>query len=485
MDTLIVGAGLSGIGSAVHLRQGLPQQSVLILEARERLGGTWDVFRYPGIRSDSDMHTLGYSFKPWTGAKAIADGSSILQYVQETAQEFGVLPLIRFGHKVLSADWDSGAARWRVAVKRLADGTVLQVQCRFLLMCSGYYNYEHGYTPAFPGLGSFLGRVVHPQHWPQDLDYRGQRVVVIGSGATAMTLVPELAKLAAEVTLLQRSPTYVVARPSRDAIADALRRILPSNLAYALTRWKNVLTGLFYFTLARRKPQLAKARILQGAAQALPAGYPVDPHFTPTYQPWDQRICLVPDADLFAAISQGTARMVTDTIEMIEPQGIRLHSGALLTADVIVTATGLDLLGFGGMQIAVDGAPLHVGQCLSYKGMMLNGVPNFAYVFGYTNASWTLKSDLTGQYVLRLLHHMQRHGLDSVMPQLKDATVQPEPWVDFSSGYFQRALDRFPKQGSKKPWRLYQNYVRDLLALRWSTLEDGVLQFGKARPPSQ
>ena len=485
IDTLIVGAGLSGIGSAVHVRQGLPQQSVLILEARERLGGTWDLFRYPGIRSDSDMHTLGYSFKPWTGAKAIADGPSILQYVQETAQEFGVLPLIRFGHKVLSANWDSGAARWHVAVKRLADGTVLQVQCRFLLMCSGYYNYAHGYTPAFPGMDSFLGRVVHPQHWPQDLDYRGQRVVVIGSGATAMTLVPEMAKLAAQVTLLQRSPTYVVARPSRDAIADALRGFLPSAWAYALTRWKNVLTGLFYFTLARSKPALAKARILQGAAQALPPGYAVDPHFTPTYQPWDQRICLVPDADLFAAISQGKARMVTDTIEMIEPQGLRLHSGALLPADVIVTATGLDLLGFGGMQIAVDGAPLHVGQCLSYKGMMLNGVPNFAYVFGYTNASWTLKSDLTGQYVLRLLRHMQRHGLDSVMPQLKDATVQPEPWVDFSSGYFQRALDRFPKQGSKKPWRLYQNYVRDLLALRWSALEDGVLQFGKARLPSQ
>jgi cation diffusion facilitator CzcD-associated flavoprotein CzcO len=483
IDTLIVGAGLSGIGSAVHLRQGLPQQSVLILEARERLGGTWDLFRYPGIRSDSDMHTLGYSFKPWTGAKAIADGSSILQYVQETAEEFGVLPLIRFGHKVLSADWNSAAARWHVAVKRLADGTVLQVQCRFLLMCSGYYNYEHGYTPAFPGMDSFQGRVVHPQHWPQDLDYSGQRVVVIGSGATAMTLVPEMAKLAAEVTLLQRSPTYVVARPSRDAIADALRGFLPSAWAYALTRWKNVLTGLFYFTLARRNPELAKARILQGAAQALPAGYPVYPHFTPTYKPWDQRICLVPDADLFAAISQGKARMVTDTIEMIEPQGVRLQSGALLPADVIVTATGLDLLGFGGMEIAIDGIALNVAQCLSYKGMMLNGVPNFAYVFGYTNASWTLKSDLTGQYVLRLLRHMRRQRLDSVMAQLNDTTVQPEPWVDFSSGYFQRAQDRFPKQGSKKPWRLYQNYVRDLLALRWSALEDGVLQFGKARLP--
>ena len=481
VDTLIVGAGLSGIGSAVHLRQGLPQQSVLILEARERLGGTWDLFRYPGIRSDSDMHTLGYSFKPWTGAKAIADGPSILRYVQETAQEFGVLPLIRFGHQVLSANWDSAAARWQLAVKRLADDTVLQVQCRFLLMCSGYYNYAHGYTPALPGMDSFKGPVVHPQHWPQGLDYRGLQVVVIGSGATAMTLVPEMAKLAASVTLLQRSPTYVVSRPSRDAIADGLRRVLPAKIAYALTRWKNVLTGLFYFTLARRHPDLAKTRILQGAAQALPAGYPLDPHFTPTYKPWDQRICLLPDADLFGAISQGRARMVTDTIEMIEPQGIRLHSGEFLQADVIVTATGLDLLGFGGMQIAVDGRPLEVAKCLSYKGMMLNGVPNFAYVFGYTNASWTLKSDLTGQYVLRLLRHMRRKGLGSVMPQLNDATVLPEPWVDFSSGYFQRAMDRFPKQGSKKPWRLYQNYVRDLLALRWSALEDGVLQFGKAQ----
>ncbi len=485
VDTLIVGAGLSGIGSAVHLRQGLPQQSVLMVEARKRLGGTWDLFRYPGIRSDSDMHTLGYSFKPWTGAKAIADGPSILQYVQETAQEFGVLPLIRFGHKVLSADWDSAAARWRVAVQRLADDTVLQVQCRFLLMCSGYYNYEHGYTPALPGMDSFKGQRVHPQHWPQDLDYRGQQVVIIGSGATAMTLVPAMAKLAAHVTLLQRSPTYVVARPSRDAIADGLRRVLPAKIAYALTRWKNVLTGLFYFTLARRKPGLAKARILQGAAQALPAGYPVNPHFTPSYKPWDQRICLLPDGDLFGAISQGRARMVTDTIEMIESQGIRLRSGEFLQADVIVTATGLDLLGFGGMEIAVDGVPLRVAESLSYKGMMLNGVPNFAYVFGYTNASWTLKSDLTGQYVLRLLRHMRSHRFDSVVPQLNDSTVQPEPWVDFSSGYFQRAMDRFPKQGSKKPWRLYQNYVRDLLALRYSALEDGVLQFGKAPPSAQ
>lgn len=479
VDTLIVGAGLSGIGSAVHLRQGLPDASVLILEARERIGGTWDLFRYPGVRSDSDMHTLGYAFKPWTGAKAIADGPSILRYIEETAQEQGVLPLIRFGHRVLQADWDSASARWTLQVMRVADGQTLRLQCRFLLLCSGYYNYQHGHAPHFDGQENFAGRIVHPQHWPQDLDYRGRQVVVIGSGATAMTLVPEMAKLAARVTLLQRSPTFVVDRPSTDALGDGLRRLLPAAAAYALTRWKNVLTGMFYYALARRKPELATRRLLQGVAQALPAGYPVAQHFTPRYKPWDQRICLVPDGDLFAALRAGTAQMVTDTIDRFEAGGIRLHSGALLPADVVVSATGLDLLGFGGMQIAVDGQALQVSQALSYKGMMLQGVPNLAYVFGYTNASWTLKSDLTGQYVVRLLRHMRRKDWATVVPVLRDASVQPEPWVDFSSGYFQRAMDRFPKQGSKRPWRLYQNYLRDLLALRWSPLADGVLQFDK------
>ncbi len=479
VDTLIVGAGLSGIGSAVHLRQGLPDASVLILEARERIGGTWDLFRYPGVRSDSDMHTLGYAFKPWTGAKAIADGPSILRYIEETAQEQGVLPLIRFGHRVLQADWDSASARWTLQVLRVADGQTLRLQCRFLLLCSGYYNYQHGHAPHFDGQENFAGRIVHPQHWPQNLDYRGRQVVVIGSGATAMTLVPEMAKLAAHVTLLQRSPTFVVDRPSTDALGDGLRRLLPAAAAYALTRWKNLLTGMFYYALARGKPELATRRLLQGVAQALPAGYPVAQHFTPRYKPWDQRICLVPDGDLFAALRAGTAQMVTDTIDRFEAGGIRLHSGALLPADVVVSATGLDLLGFGGMQIAVDGQALEVSQALSYKGMMLQGVPNLAYVFGYTNASWTLKSDLTGQYVARLLRHMRRQGLAIVVPVLQDPSVQPEPWVDFSSGYFQRAMDRFPKQGSKRPWRLYQNYLRDLLALRWSPLADGVLQFRK------
>ena len=479
VDTLIVGAGLSGIGSAVHLRHGVPDASVLILEARERIGGTWDLFRYPGVRSDSDMHTLGYAFKPWTGAKAIADGPSILRYIEETAQEQGVLPLIRFGHRVLQADWDSASARWTLQVLRVADGQTLRLQCRFLLLCSGYYNYQHGHAPHFDGQENFAGRIVHPQHWPQDLDYRGRQVVVIGSGATAMTLVPEMAKLAARVTLLQRSPTFVVDRPSTDALGDGLRRLLPAAAAYALTRWKNVLTGMFYYALARRKPELATRRLLQGVAQALPAGYPVTEHFTPRYKPWDQRICLVPDGDLFAALRAGTAQMVTDTIDRFEAGGIRLHSGGFLPADVVVSATGLDLLGFGGMQIAVDGQALEVSQALSYKGMMLQGVPNLAYVFGYTNASWTLKSDLTGQYVARLLRHMRRQGLATVVPVLQDPSVQPEPWVDFSSGYFQRAMDRFPKQGSKRPWRLYQNYLRDLLALRWSPLADDVLRFRK------
>ncbi|NBT92937.1 MAG: NAD(P)/FAD-dependent oxidoreductase [Betaproteobacteria bacterium] len=391
VDTLIVGAGLSGIGSAVHLRQGLPDASVLILEARERIGGTWDLFRYPGVRSDSDMHTLGYAFKPWTGAKAIADGPSILRYIQETAQEQGVLPLIRFGHRVLQADWDSASALWTLQVLRLADGQTQRLQCRFLLMCSGYYNYEHGHAPHFEGQENFAGPIVHPQHWR-----------------------------AARVTLVQRSPTYVVDRPSTDAVGDALRRTLPPTAAYALTRWKNVLMGMFFYALARRKPALATRRLLDGVAQALPADYPVTQHFTPRYKPWAQRICLVPDGDLFAALREGKARMVTDTIDRFEAGGIRMRSGAFLPADVVISATGLDLLGFGGMQIAVDGQALEVSQALSYKGMMLQGVPNFAYVFGYTNASWTLKSDLTGQYVVRLLRYMRRKGLATVVPVLQD-----------------------------------------------------------------
>ncbi len=481
-DTLIVGAGLSGIGSAVHLRQRCPEQSFAILEGRARLGGTWDLFRYPGVRSDSDMHTLGYAFKPWTGAQAIADGPSILQYIQDTATEHGLLPHIRLGHRVTAAAWSDAQARWLLTVERGAGQAPVHMRCRFLLVCSGYYNYAHGYTPDFAGQDRFAGRVVHPQDWPADLDVRNKRVVVIGSGATAMTLVPALARDAAQVTMLQRSPTYVVARPRADALADALRRVLPERMAYALTRWKNVGLGLFFYTLARRRPDLAKARIVEAAAAALPAGFDTQTHFSPRYKPWDQRVCLVPGGDLFAAIRSGKADVVTDTVAAFEPQGIRLASGALLAADVVVTATGLDLLGFGGMALRVDRKPVEIGNTMSYKGMMLAGVPNLAYVVGYTNASWTLKSDLTGAFVCRVLRQMQRSGAAVCMPAMPGADVKPQPWVDFSSGYIQRSLHQFPVQGSSTPWRLNQNYLRDLLDLRFGRLEDGVLQFsGHAR----
>jgi len=476
-DILIVGAGLSGIGSAVHLQQRCPGQRFAILEGRERLGGTWDLFRYPGVRSDSDMHTLGYAFKPWTDGQAIADGPSILQYIQDTAREHLLLPHIRLGHRVVEAAWSSGEARWLLTVERGPAKEQLKLSCSFLWVCSGYYNYAHGYTPDFPGLAQFTGRVVHPQHWPADLDYRGQRVVVVGSGATAMTLVPAMAREAAQVTMLQRSPTYVVARPRRDALANALRWALPGRLAYGLTRWKNVALGLFFFRLAKRRPERVKAAIVDAVAAALPKAFDVQTHFTPRYKPWDQRVCLVPDGDLFRGIRGGKVHVVTDTVQAFEPQGIRLGSGDLLKADLVVTATGLDLLGFGGIAISVDGKRVEIGKTMSYKGMMLAGVPNLAYVVGYTNASWTLKSDLTGAFVCRVLRHMQRTGEGICVPKLPAATVQRRPWVDFSSGYIQRSLGQFPVQGSSTPWLLNQNYLRDLLDLRFGALKDGVLQF--------
>ena len=478
-DTLIVGAGLSGIGSAVHLGKRCPGQSFAILEGRARLGGTWDLFRYPGVRSDSDMYTLGYSFKPWTAGEAIADGASILQYIQDTAQEHGLLPHIRFEHRVTGAAWSSAQSLWTLTVQTGADPEPVHMSCRFLLVCSGYYNYAHGYTPAFAGQDQFAGHLVHPQDWPQDLNCRGKRVVVIGSGATAMTLVPAMAKDAAHVTMLQRSPTYVVARPRSDAIANGLRRLLPTGLAYGLTRWKNVLLGLLFFRLAKGRPEQFKEGIVKAAAAALPSHFDVGTHFNPRYKPWDQRLCLVPDGDLFAVIRSGQADVVTDTVAGFEPTGIRLGSGALLQADVVVTATGLDLLGFGGMALRVDGKTVDIAKSMSYKGMMLSGVPNMAYVIGYTNASWTLKSDLTGAFVCRVLRHMHRTGSRVCMPALPASGVLPQPWVDFSSGYIQRSLDQFPQQGSSTPWRLNQNYLRDLLDLRFRPLADGVLQFSK------
>ncbi|MEW6599057.1 MAG: NAD(P)/FAD-dependent oxidoreductase [Pseudomonadota bacterium] len=478
-DVLIIGAGISGIGAAYHLQRDCPTRTYVILEGREALGGTWDLFRYPGIRSDSDMFTLGYSFRPWTEAKAIADGPSILKYLQGAVEDYAIGPHIRYGHKVPAAHWDSATSRWTVQAAA-ADGTQVQFTCNFLFCCTGYYNYAAGYTPDFAGVSDYQGALVHPQHWPQDLDYDGKQVVVIGSGATAMTLVPEMAKRAAKVTMLQRSPTYVVSRPAEDTLANWLRAHLPAKLAYGLVRWRNVLLQQLFFSLARKQPEKTKARLVDLVREALGPDYDIEAHFTPRYKPWDQRLCLVPDADLFEAINSGKAEVVTDTIETFVPEGLRTTSGKTLAADVVVTATGLDLQSLGGVELSVDGAPVNLAQCFTYKGMMYSDVPNLASSFGYTNASWTLKCDLTCEYVCRLLNYMQARGYSECRPLNKDPELKPAPWLDFTSGYVQRALDRLPKQGSKAPWKLHQNYALDMLALRLSPVADQVMHFGGA-----
>ncbi len=479
VDVLIVGAGISGIGAGYHLQRDCPGRSYAILEGRADIGGTWDLFRYPGIRSDSDMYTLGYAFRPWTGEKSIADGPSILAYLRETARAYGIDRRIRFGWQVKRAAWSSQTARWTVEAERAASGETLRMDCNFLFMCSGYYNYAEGYTPQFEGMQRFAGRIVHPQKWTEDIDYAGKRVVVIGSGATAVTLVPELAKRAAHVTMLQRSPTYVVARPSVDAFAVKLRRWLPSSLAHGLTRWKNVLLGMYFFKLCRRNPARAKALILGGVRMALGPDYDVATHFTPKYNPWEQRLCLVPDGDLFKAIREKRASVVTDQIDSFTETGLKLRSGAELPADLVVTATGLKLQVLSDVELTLDGARVDPAKTFTYKGMMYSGVPNFASSFGYTNASWTLKADLTCAYVCRLLNHMERAGARSCVPRVRDADMGAEAWVDFSSGYFQRALDMLPKQGTKKPWKLHQNYLRDIVAMKFESIEDDAMEFSR------
>jgi cation diffusion facilitator CzcD-associated flavoprotein CzcO len=477
-DVVVVGAGLSGIGAAYHLKTLCPQKSYVVLEGRDAIGGTWDLFRYPGIRSDSDMYTLGYRFKPWREAKAIADGPSIRKYVRETASENGIDKNIRFNHQVKRADWSSETSRWTVEAERGPQKEIVRFTTGFLFMCSGYYDYAGGYTPEFPGSESFAGTIVHPQKWPEDLDYKNKNVVVIGSGATAVTLVPEMAKDAAHVTMLQRSPTYVVSRPAEDAKANWLRRHLPAKLAYMITRWINVLFGMYFFNLARKKPAQVKKYLIDLVRQQVGPGFDVDTHFTPRYNPWDQRLCLVPDADLFASLRDGKASVVTDTIDTFMPKGIKLKSGQELDADIIVTATGLKLQLLSGLQVTIDGAVQNMSQTMSYKGMMYSGVPNLASSFGYTNASWTLKCDLTCEYVCRLINYMDRKGYTEARPH-KDASVEEAPWLDFSSGYVQRALDVLPKQGTKHPWKLYQNYALDLVTLRYGKVDDGTLQFSQ------
>jgi cation diffusion facilitator CzcD-associated flavoprotein CzcO/pimeloyl-ACP methyl ester carboxylesterase len=492
VDVLIVGAGLSGIGFASRLKREVPGKSFTVLESRGAVGGTWDLFRYPGIRSDSDMYTLGYSFRPWAGAKAIADGDSIREYIEATVADEGLEARIRLNHRVVSAEWSSDTALWTVTAVPTSDaeyrrddpasdaGQSITFTCSFLSVCSGYYRYDEGFTPAIEGADSFAGPIVHPQHWPADLDYEGKQVVIIGSGATAVTLVPSMAKSAAKVTMLQRSPTYIAPVPARDHLADRLRGKLPAQLAYDVVRAKNILFSMFTYQLSRRRPETMKALLRKSAVAKLPAGFAVDTHLAPSYEPWDQRLCAIPNGDLYRAISAGTADIVTDTISRITPDGIDLASGRSIPADVIVTATGLNLLVMGGMTLTVDGEPVEVGQTLTYKGMMLDGVPNFALTVGYTNASWTLKADLVAGYICRVLKYLDRTNLQWVAPKAPAGVADAEltSLIDLKAGYILRGADKLPRQGTGSPWRLHQNYVRDFALLRAGKLTDHV-RFGR------
>ena len=492
-DVLIMGAGLSGIDAAYHLQKYCPKKNYVILEQRERIGGTWDLFRYPGIRSDSDMLTMGYSFRPWTSPKAIAPGEDIRNYVTATARDAGIDRHIRFRHRVERASWSSQDATWTVnAVRQERDGREepVTLTCNFLFSCAGYYRYRAGYLPEFPDIERFAGRIIHPQAWPEDLDYAGKRIVIIGSGATAVTLMPALAKTAGHVTMLQRSPTYIVAMPEQDRIANFLRRIMPESWAYWISRWKNAAYMMYVYQLAQRFPNFVKTGIIKKISEQLGPDYDVATHFTPRYNPWTQRLCLVPDGDLFGAIKAGRASMATGQIERFTEQGIRLQSGEELQADIVVTATGLVLQAFGGAELEVGGRKVDLGKTLAYKGVMLSGVPNLASVFGYINASWTLKADLICNYVCRLLNLMDKKGARQVTP-LNGHEAAVAPFVEkFSSGYVQRAIATWPKQGSKAPWRVYQNYLRDVWALKWSSVDNEALEFSNpaeapTRPASE
>jgi cation diffusion facilitator CzcD-associated flavoprotein CzcO len=483
VDVLIVGAGLSGIGAAYYIQTYCPNKTYAVIEARAAMGGTWDLFRYPGVRSDSDMYTLGYTFHPWRNPKAIADGPSILAYIHETAETYGIDRKIRYGNRMCGAAWSSADARWTVDVQRhTTDGQIenIQITCNFLYLCMGYYDYDQGYLPQWDGYERFQGRIVHPQGWDEALDYTGKRVVVIGSGATAVTLVPAMAEKAAHVTMLQRSPTYVVSLPAEDTLANTLRRWLPGKLAYLITRWRIILLNIFFYRMTRWKPEYIKRTILDGVRKELGEDYPVDQHFSPSYNPWDQRLCLVPDADLFKAIKSGKASVVTDQIETFTEDGIRLRSGEQLRADIIVTATGLVLKLAKGGDFVVDGQRVDLPQTMNYKGAMLSDVPNMAFAFGYTNASWTLKCELTSRYVCRLLNYMDAHGYQQATPRRTDTSVTQEPILDFSSGYVQRAIHTLPVQGSKRPWKLYQNYLLDLVTMQFGKVDDGTMEFRQA-----
>jgi cation diffusion facilitator CzcD-associated flavoprotein CzcO len=482
LDVLIVGAGLSGIGAGHYVQADCPWASYAIFEARDAIGGTWDLFRYPGVRSDSDMFTLGYSFRPWPGEKAIADGPSILQYIKDTAAEEGIDKHIRFNHRITKAAWSTDEARWHVTAERTDTGDTIELTAGFIFSCSGYYRYDHGYQPEFAGVDDFQGTVVHPQAWPEDLDYAGKRVVVIGSGATAVTLIPAMAETAAHVTMLQRSPTYIASMPQKSPIVGLLRRILPGASAGKTIRWAMALMTQGFFRLSRLRPNFVKRMLRKGVERQLPKGFDVDTHFTPRYDPWDQRLCVVPNGDLFKAISDGRASVVTDTIATFTENGIRLDSGTELDADIIVTATGLELLFIGGIAVSIDGEELDLPSKLTYKGMMLEGVPNFALAVGYTNASWTLKCDLTCQYVTKLLNHMRATGERQCVAVNRDATVVPQPLLGLSSGYVMRSAHKFPKQGSRFPWQVHQSYLADYRVLKVRGIKDSAMVFSNPVP---
>jgi monooxygenase len=477
LDVLVVGAGLSGIGAGHYLQARCPWASWAIFEAREAIGGTWDLFRYPGVRSDSDMFTLGYAFRPWDGAQAIADGGSILRYIRDTAARAGLDRRVRFRHRVVRADWSSDEARWHITAQRTDTGQEVQVTCGFVFSCTGYYRYDRGYLPDFAGLDRFAGPIVHPQAWPEDLSYNGLRVLVIGSGATAVTLVPAMAQTARHVTMVQRSPTYVASLPARDPVADALRRVLPQRQAGTTIKWFKALATQGFYRLSRSRPELVKRMLRRMLVRQLPAGFDVDTHFGPRYNPWDQRFCVAPDGDLFRAIRNGSVSVVTDHIDTFTEKGLRLRSGTELEADLIVTATGLELLFLGGVELSVDGEAVDLASRLTYKGMMLEGVPNLAVAVGYTNASWTLKCDLTCGYVCRLLNHMRATGMRQATPVNRDPSVSTRPLLDLTSGYIQRAAHRFPRQGPAFPWRVHQSYLRDYRSLKMSGLRDEAMVF--------
>ncbi|HEX5484640.1 NAD(P)/FAD-dependent oxidoreductase [Limnobacter sp.] len=482
VDVLIIGAGLSGIGAACHLKQKCPTKQIAILERRQNIGGTWDLFRYPGIRSDSDMFTLGYSFKPWKGDKVLADGPAIKNYVTEAADEFGVTPNIHFGLKVISAEWTTENNRWTVTALEEATGKTKTFTAGFLLGCTGYYNYDTGYTPDFPGISKFKGEVVHPQKWDESIDYTDKRVVVIGSGATAITLVPAMSDKAKHVTMLQRSPTYIASVPSVDPVSTQLKKFLPDSVVYTMGRVRNIGLQRLIFKLSKQRPETIKRLLLTATKRRMGPDFDMK-HFTPSYNPWDQRLCVVPDSDLFKVLKKGKASIVTDHIDQFTEKGIQLKSGETLEADMVVTATGLELLIMGGIAMKVDGKEMGVNESMSYKGVMISNIPNMAMVFGYTNASWTLKADLASEYVCRLLNYMDEKGFGRVVPRNDGVEVTKAPLLDLEAGYVKRAADRLPKQGSEAPWNIFNNYLKDLPVLKYGKIEDKALEFGAPKPP--